>query len=91
MRYEWDEAKAAANEVAHGLSFEAAERFEWDSALVEFDEGHSGEEDRYTALGFIGDVLHLMVHTVRRKVVIRIISLRKATKQERKYYAGKNH
>jgi uncharacterized DUF497 family protein len=87
MKYEWDVAKAAANLDAHGVSFESAAWFEWDGALVAFDEDHSENEDRYIALGFIGDVLHVMVHAVRGKT-IRVISLRKATKQERKFHAA---
>ena len=86
MKYEGDPKKAAANFVAHGVSFDSAQDFEWDSALEWYDEMHSDAEDRYIALGFIGDVLHVLVHT-KRGAKVRIISLRKASKRERKYYA----
>ena len=86
MEYESDPKKAAANFVAHGVSFDSAQDFEWDSALEWYDEMHSDAEDRYVALGFIGDVLHVMAHT-KRSAKVRITSLRKANKLERKHYA----
>jgi uncharacterized DUF497 family protein len=32
--YEWDDAKSEANAAKHGVPFEAAETFDWESALV---------------------------------------------------------
>jgi len=86
--YEWDPAKAKANLAKHGVAFEAAESFDWDKAIVRFDDEHSDTEDRWIAAGLIGAVLHIMVFT-ERGGAIRIIGLRKATKQEEKHYARK--
>jgi uncharacterized DUF497 family protein len=43
---------------------------------------------RWTALGFIGNRLHVLTYTVRGEN-IRLISLRKANKREREYYEEK--
>lgn len=83
--YAWDAEKNRRNRQAHGIGFAAAERFEWGSAAVEIDDGESYGELREIATGFIGDVLHVLVFT-RRGESIRIISLRKATRKERKKY-----
>ena len=87
--YEWDPDKAEANLAKHGVAFEAAEGFEWDSALAIYDEDHSADEDRYRAYGFIGVRLYVMAYT-HRGAAIRIIGLRNATKMEVKYYGQKS-
>ncbi|MCG8510508.1 MAG: BrnT family toxin [Rhodospirillales bacterium] len=81
--YEWDESKRAANRKKHGVDFSEADRFDWETALVAEDDSH--DERRYIAIGFIGGVLHVMVFTERGEQV-RIISLRKATRRERRIY-----
>lgn len=64
-RYDWDDAKAAANFAKHGVEFESVSRFEWSTALVLADERH--QEPRYRALGLIGTRLHTLgVHMARR-------------------------
>jgi len=83
--YEWDEAKNRANITKHGVSFEAAEAFDWTRALEIPDEENSGEEERVRAIGFIGLTLCVIAFTFRTPN-IRVISLRKATKKERKLY-----
>ncbi len=85
MRYEWDDKKAATNIKKHGVSFEAAERFEWDSALVMEDDRRVYSEKRYTAAGYIDGRFHIMVLTTR-ETTIRIISLRKANRRESMLY-----
>ncbi len=83
--YEWDRGKALANLVKHGVMFEAAERFDWRTAIVRIDAAHSRDEHRYVAVGFIDERLHVMVWTPRR-AAIRIIGLRKANDRERRLY-----
>lgn len=84
--YEWHPAKAETNLAKHHVSMRAAPRFEWDSALERIDARHLYGEVRCTALGFIGERLHVMVFT-RRGQHIRVISLRKANMREVKFYA----
>lgn len=91
MRFEWDEAKAAANLRKHKVSFEAARSVFYDDFAVQFfDEEHSGAEDRFLMLGMSsGGRLLLVCHCERdRGDVIRIISARRATASEAKFYPG---
>ncbi|ADK81312.1 BrnT family toxin [Sediminispirochaeta smaragdinae] len=81
--FKWDKAKNAINIQKHGVSFEEAQS-------VFYDESHSDLEDRFIMLGFSSHLRLLVVcHCIRKKKsVIRIISARKATTNESKYYGG---
>ncbi len=85
MTFEWDETKRQTNLGKHRTDFEEADAFEWDTATVEPDP-HDTEE-RFRAVGFIGDRLHVLVLTIREDD-IRIISLRKATRGEERRHAA---
>ena len=80
MPYGWNPIKAAANLAKHGVAFQAAEGFEWDTAVVRADTRASYGEVRLVALGVIGERLHSLAFTIRRTVWI--ISLRKASARE---------
>ena len=82
--YEWDEGKRQADLAKYGVDFSALEFFEWETAVEAADDRH--DEPRWVAIGFVGLQLHVVVYTVRNRAV-RVISLRKATPQERKRYA----
>jgi uncharacterized protein len=84
IKYEWDPVKNRTNVRDHAIDFSDAQRFEWDTADQRIDDRMDYGELREIATGFIGDVLHVLVFT-RRKTAIRIISLRKATKRERRH------
>ena len=89
LRIEWDPAKAEANIAKHGVSFEEAAGVFYDGWAVEFyDDENSAWEDRFLLLGISARLRLLMVcHCYRADdSVIRIISARKATKNESKYY-----
>jgi len=89
IRFEWDDTKATINQKKHGISFEDAETvFSDENALLIADPDHSSEEDRFIILG-LSEYLQLLVvcHCYRESdEVIRIISARKATKNETKQY-----
>jgi uncharacterized DUF497 family protein len=85
MYYEWDESKRAANFAKHGMDFIDAERFEWATAIEAMDSRFDYGEERWVALGFIDNRLHVLIYT-RRKKSIRLISLRRANSREREYY-----
>ena len=88
MDYEWDPAKAATNLQKHGISFaDAVSVFSDDFALTVADD--FAEEERFVMLGTdaFGRLL-LVVFTWRGEQIIRIISARKATRQERTQYEG---
>lgn len=85
MHIEFDPAKDEANREKHGLSLALAELFDLEAALLAVDERHDYNEERFVALGPLGDRLHVMVFTVRDES-IRVISLRKANRREVKKY-----
>ncbi len=89
LKFEWDTAKAASNVAKHGVSFEEAKYVFYDlHARVIDDPAHSIEEERFIILGLSSkaDVL-TVCHCYRSaESVIRIISARKATKNEAAYY-----
>ena len=89
IRFDWDLAKAASNLRKHGVSFEEAQSVFYDEFAIQFhDEPHSSDEDRFLMLGMSsGANLLLVCHCERDGGdVIRIISARKATKQESSFY-----
>jgi len=89
VAFEWDPAKDASNRRKHGVSFEEARSVFYDEFAVQFyDEPHSSGEERFLMLGMSsGAHLLLVCHCERASGgVIRIISARKATKQESSFY-----
>ncbi len=89
IRFEWDKAKNEINKSKHGVSFEEAQTVFYDeNALVIDDPEHSAEEERFIILGFSRRANLLVVcHCYREAdMIIRIISARKATKNESKFY-----
>ena len=87
MTYEWDESKNLANKKKHdGIGFETAVRVFLDEKRIEkYDSVHSTEtEDRWNVIGLVYNVL-FVVYT-EKKDMIRIISARKATKEEENEY-----
>jgi uncharacterized protein len=91
MGFEWDENKNLANQKKHGLSFEiAAGVFFDDNGLVSLNR-NTGCEERFQVIGRpIDGVMVLFVVFTERgsngKKDIRIISARKASKEERERY-----
>lgn len=91
IKFEWDAVKARSNKKKHGVSFEEAQSVFYDEFAVQFfDESNFGSEDRFLMLGFSDEARLLIVcHCERGQGhVIRIISARKATKDESAYYPG---
>ncbi|WP_250655126.1 BrnT family toxin [Alkalimarinus coralli] len=92
IKFEWDEAKAKFNIKKHGINFEEAKSVFFDEYAIQFydDESSQLEEDRFLMLGTSNEANVLLVCHCEREdgETIRIISARKATKSERKYYEG---
>ena len=91
IRFEWDSAKALRNHKDHGVSFpEAVTVFYDDSARLLDDPEHSDTEERFLMMGLSGHLRILVVcHCYRENDnVIRLISARKATKNEARSYRG---
>ena len=89
MKFEWDPEKNNVNFNKHGVSFDEAETvFEDERAVTIYDEGHSCDEDRFIIIGISRKLRELTVcHCYRNgDDVTRIISARRATKNESKLY-----
>lgn len=80
MQFEWDENKNLKNIDKHKISFEKALQVFLDPMHLELPDPY-GHEDRWNAIGFVDSVL-FVVYTERSGDVIRIISARKAVKEE---------
>jgi uncharacterized DUF497 family protein len=90
LRFEWDKSKAEANLLKHGVSFEEGRSVFASFLSADFpDPEHSLEEERWIKLGPAVTNRLLVVCYVERGEVIRIISVRKATKRETKSYEEK--
>lgn len=99
--FEWDDDKATTNLLKHGVAFELAEEV-WDDPahIIVFDR-HENNEERWHAIGLVRAVLILaVVHTYpanwetdenrEGEEQVRIVSARKATRDERKRYEAQN-
>lgn len=91
MRSEWDEQKNALNLKRHKTRFETAILvFDDPHAITSRDSSHDETEERFITLGYLGNgVIAFVLHTsseVQGEEIIRLISARKATPQERKVY-----
>lgn len=99
ITFSWDPAKALANLRKHGVSFEEARTVFLDEFAVQFfDEDNSAGEDRFLMLGMSSEanlllICHCEGHGDRGRgqeqgEVIRIISARRATRNESAHYGG---
>jgi uncharacterized DUF497 family protein len=87
MRYQWDRNKALTNLNKHGVDFaDAVSVFSDELAITIFDDRF--EEERFITIGI--DLLSriLVVVYTMRDDEIRLISARKATRNERRQYEG---
>lgn len=89
IKFEWDKNKNEINKAKHGLSFEEArEVFEDDNAILFDDPDHSVGEERFLIIGMVkSSKICIVSHCYKdSNNIIRIISAREATKNERKIY-----
>lgn len=87
MEFEWDNNKAIANLQKHGVSFFEAATVFGDPLSITFpDPDHSINESRFITIGLStsGKII-ILVHTDRGDR-LRIISARKATRKEQRFY-----
>jgi uncharacterized DUF497 family protein len=87
MEFAWNPNKAALNLEKHGVSFQEATTVFNDPLSATFpDSDHSIQESRYIIIGMSGFGQLLVVAHIDRGEKVRIISARKATRQERRFY-----
>jgi uncharacterized DUF497 family protein len=90
MRFEWNESKSRTNLRKHGISFELAAEVFSDPFCLTIPDPKIQEEQRFWTIGRIAKLaVVLLVYTICEKdgeEIIRIISARKATPRERRFY-----
>jgi len=86
MKFEYNPAKSAANMAKHGIGFDQAQALWDDPWMLEAPAG-TGDELRFVSVGRIGGKHWAAVWTPRGDAV-RIISVRRARKEEIGYYEG---
>ena len=88
INFEWDEKKNRANLAKHGVDFEEAKSVFYDEMAIVFDDpDHSDDEDRFLIIGYsVKERICIVSHCFRDGDVIRIISARKALKDEIRDY-----
>ncbi len=85
--FEWDPVKAEANVRKHGVTFDEASTVFGDPLnLLISDPDHSLDEERYLLLGMSNRRRLLIVAFAERPPRTRLISARRATREERRQY-----
>lgn len=87
MKFEWNEDKNKLNIRKHGIDFKDVSDLFNQPMLVLQDNRDSYGEQRWIGVGMLLELVAVVVYTEREGDIIRIISARKATKQEAKSYA----
>jgi len=85
MYFTWDEKKRTRNIAKHRLDFIDAEKVFSGITLTFEDKRFSYGEQRFITIGMLNDIVVVIAHT-ENDDEIRIISMRKATKNEQKIY-----
>ena len=85
MALEWDENKNKINIDKQGINFFDAHRIFENPIITKIDDRAGYQERRWIGIGTLDRVIVVLVYTKRGKNV-RIISIRKANKVERKIY-----
>ena len=88
MEIEYDPHKAQSNIRKHGVSFEEATSALHDPKALVQEDVDSIDEERWILIGLSNNAkLLTVIYTLRNQEIIRLISARKATRREAKYYA----
>lgn len=85
MQFAWDEAKRKANIIKHGIDFADAKTVFAGATFTIEDDRFVYDDQRFITLGMLKGMVVVIAHT-EQDDIIRIISIRKATKHEQKIY-----
>ncbi len=86
MKIVWDEPKRQTNIAMHGFDLADAESFDWETAIVLPGHRREGTRPRYRAIGWLGHELVTVVFSPLGAEAISVISLRPASRAERKLH-----
>lgn len=85
MRFEWDEAKRRSNVLRHGIDFVDVDQVFASETITFLDERYDYGETRFLSFGLLWGEVVAIVH-LETDEVIRVISIRKASKDEEETY-----
>ena len=85
MEIEWDNNKAASNLIKHKIDFEDAKNIFLDPNRLQREDKRDYDETRIQVIGIVNQVVLFVVYT-QRNGRYRIISARRANKNERRQY-----
>jgi uncharacterized DUF497 family protein len=85
IEFEWDEIKNKANREKHGISFENVRELFLSPTLTRIDSRKDYGEIRENSLGVVENIVLFVTHTTRNGK-IRLISARRANREEREIY-----
>ncbi|CAN5604504.1 BrnT family toxin [soil metagenome] len=88
MRFEWDEQKRLINLEKHGIDFADVWRVFENETYTKFDDRFNYGEIRFLSLGLLSGEIVSVSH-IETDEIIRIISARKAEKDEQETYYRK--
>ena len=90
MRFEWDEAKRRSNLRDHEIDFVAVatERIFEGETVTRMDDRFDYGERRFQTLALLQEEIVSIIHTETDELV-RLISVRKASRNEEKFYFKK--
>jgi len=86
MQFEWDKTKNLENIRKHRIDFTDVPEIFDNPMLIELDERSDYGEDRWIGIGFLQNIVAVVIWTERQDNVIRIISVRKANRYERQRF-----
>ena len=86
MKIVWDEPKRHANIVTHGFDLADAESFDWEAAIVVPGHKAKSGRKRFRAIGRLGNELVTLVFSPLGEEATSVISLRPASRAERKLH-----
>ncbi|MDR9403768.1 MAG: BrnT family toxin [Halothece sp. Uz-M2-17] len=84
MEFEWDEGKRQSNLKKHGIDFARACKI-FRGETIDYEDTRNYNEQRFIAIGETGGLILTVVYTYRNEI-IRIISARRANKNEKRIY-----
>jgi uncharacterized DUF497 family protein len=85
MEIEWDNNKVASNLIKHKIDFEDAKNIFLDPNRLEREDKRDYDETRIQVIGIVNQVVLFVVYT-KRNGIYRIISARRANKNEQRQY-----
>jgi uncharacterized DUF497 family protein len=86
MKIVWDEPKRQTNLATHGLDLADAEFLDWETAIVVRGHTGAGGRPRFRAIGRLRNDLVTLVFSPLGSEAVSVISLRRASRSERRLY-----